>query len=211
MAMEGQGGRGGPASDPRLVELAGLLHRAEATNGSPSPRPVAVLSEKTTDPTRIRRDADAIEAELRATARSNAEARAAVVHRKEVRGRIERTIVCALLLLCGLWVADNAIGFVATPKRSQYVYSDGSRHLARHYTYPLNEAEPQSIDCWYTRSSERVWKAAPPFGWAIPYRCGESAALIAAPGIISTGVLAFGLMCMLGLMIVHRRRVREWY
>jgi hypothetical protein len=212
MAMEGHGDEGAGAGDPRLEELAGLLQHAEPANGSGSSRPVAVLSDKTTDPVRIRRDADAIEAELRATARSNADARAAVVRRKETRGRIERTIVCALLLLCGLWVADNAIGFIATPKRTAVVYANGDRYLSAQYLAPANgHGIHEKVDCWSAGSRERVWKAAAPFGSVIPYRCGDSAALIVAPGPISTLVIGFGVMCALGLAVVYRRRARAWF
>ena len=206
MAMEGQTEPG----DPRLFELAGLLHHAESANGSA--RPVAVLSAKTTDPERVRRDADAVEVDLRATARSNAEARAAVVRRKEVRGRIERTIVCALLLCCALWMADNVIGFVAAPKRTEVVDATGDRYLAPHYLASASDpGTRQKVDCWSAGSRERVWKAAAPFGSIVPYRCGESAAMMFLPGPISTLVFGFGLMCALGLAIIYRRRRREWY
>jgi hypothetical protein len=207
MATEGHGGS---TDDPRLAELAGLLDRAESPSGSMAP--VAMLSEKTTDHSRIHRDADAVEAELRASARRHADARAAVVRRKEARGRIERTVVCALLLLCGLWVADNVIGFFATPKRTEVVLVNGDRYLAAHYLATANEhGIHEKVDCWSAGSKQRVWKAAAPFGSVIPYRCGESAALIVVPGPLSTFVAGFGVMCALGLAIVHRRRAREWY
>ena len=138
-------------------------------------------------------EASPIEAELRATARTNAEAGKRGVRRAALRARVEYVIAALFLAVACCWLADNVIGY-ATSTRVQ--------------------AKPAAsqIDCWSRSSTSTMWRAAPPFGSLLADRCGDTAATVAVPGPVSAGVIAVGLLASLVTWRIARRRRRaNWY
>ena len=84
---------------------------------------------------------------------------------------------------------------------------------AENITVKLRDGTTAAVDCWTSGTGARVWKSAPPFGWVMPYRCGEGALAAGMPGIMSA-VAAFVVLAALMMLHVARRRHRQlmaWY
>jgi hypothetical protein len=138
--------------------------------------------------------ASPIEAELRATATTNAEAHKRVARRAAMRARLEYLVAALLLAVALGWLADNVIGY-ATSARVE-----------------TKKAPTAQIDCWAAGSRATVWRAAAPAGALLPKRCGDTALTVAIPGMVSAGVIAVGLLAGLLMWRVARRRWRaNWY
>lgn len=137
--------------------------------------------------------ASPIEAELRATAQTNAEAHKRVARRATRRARIEYFVAALFAAVALLWLADNVVGY-ATSNRVEA------------------KAPTTQIDCWTTGAKTTVWRAAAPANAWLPKRCGDTVLTVAVPGPISAGVIAIGLLAGLVMWRVARRRWRaNWY
>src|SRR4051794_40630101 len=186
---------------PRSMHPAGNHVAAPAPADASAPAYPAVSTQDVLD------EVDRMEAELRATARSNSETAEKSKRRWAGRGLIERCLV-ALVVVAGLgWVADAALGYqYAKPAQLRVVAAGrGARVEVPHHGYQL-------IDCWATGSVENVYKVAPPFDRLVPYRCGDGIAAVLVPGAMSVfalGAVFFGTLVLLWSW--WRRRRGTWY
>jgi hypothetical protein len=147
------------------------------------------------------RDAHRITDELHEIAQKNTPAEARTAKRARTRHALVLIVVCCVLGVSMLWVADSAIGYTTKTPVPGRVQSRSTvivdNHAAR-------------ADCFTTNALQPVFRGGAPFTM---YRCGEGMKSVLVSGPISVGVLAAIVLCLTFLAISQTRwrRKNAWY
>jgi hypothetical protein len=149
-----------------------------------------------------------VSAQLQELARTNTPDSLKRARQVDRRHRRELVALGLLLALGVAWIAGNLVGYARADAQQLTVSGGGvGRHVVE-----LDGGTTAPVDCWESGTAS-VWKAAPPVGWVLPYRCGSGAVAAGMPGMMSA-IAAFVVLLALMLLYIARRRHLQrvaWY